>query len=121
MTRLDKRDGFDTMGKAVKTTTSGSPSTITPLLARPKSVKSLPATKAFDSFRAGPSHGFAPAIGENGRSYNQQAAAYNTANTLLVRRLRGRHLQMIAIGGSIGQLSRYGVRVTWPIADIERV
>merc|ERR1712144_124593 len=55
-----------------------------------------------DSFRSGPSNGFAPAIGEDGRSYNPRAAAYNTANTILVRRLKGRHLQMIAIGGSIG-------------------
>lgn len=30
-------------------------------------------------------------------------AAANTANTGLVRKLKGRHLQMIAIGGSIGK------------------
>ncbi|CAL3963344.1 unnamed protein product [Diplocarpon coronariae] len=67
----------------------------------PAGVKRIP-TKAFDSFRAAPSPGFAAAIGENGRSFNQQAAAYNTANSLLLRKLKGRHLQMIAIGGSIG-------------------
>ena len=30
-------------------------------------------------------------------------AAQNTANSGLVRKLKGRHLQMIAIGGSIGE------------------
>jgi amino acid transporter len=93
-------DGFIKM-ENTKTYTA-STSTVTPLLTRPKGVKSFPTTKAFDSFRSGPSHGHAPAIGENGRSYNQKAAAWNTANTILVRRLKGRHLQMIAIGGSIG-------------------
>merc|ERR1712000_703443 len=93
-------DGFIKMDNT-KTYTA-STSTVTPLLTRPKSVKNFPTTKAFDSFRSGPSNGFAPAIGEDGRSYNPRAAAYNTANTILVRRLKGRHLQMIAIGGSIG-------------------
>ena len=93
-------DGFIKMDNT-KTYTA-STSTVTPLLTRPKGVKNFPTTKAFDSFRSGPSNGFAPAIGEDGRSYNPRAAAYNTANTILVRRLKGRHLQMIAIGGSIG-------------------
>ena len=84
---------------------SGSTSTITPLLTRPKGVKSFNTPKAFDSFRSGPDRTFAPALGENGRLFNAQAAAWNTANTPLVRRLRGRHLQMIAIGGSIGTYS----------------
>ncbi|KAK0109808.1 hypothetical protein ONS95_002480 [Cadophora gregata] len=83
-------------------TYTASTSTVTPLLTRPKGVKNFPTTKAFDSFRSGPSNGFAPTIGEDGRTYNPKAAAYNTANTILVRRLKGRHLQMIAIGGSIG-------------------
>lgn len=34
--------------------------------------------------------------------YNLHAAAARTANSALVRDLKGRHLQMIAIGGSIG-------------------
>lgn len=38
-----------------------------------------------------------------GRPYfDMHAANVNTANTLLSRELKGRHLQMIAIGGSIG-------------------
>ncbi|CZR58012.1 probable amino acid transport protein GAP1 [Phialocephala subalpina] len=79
-----------------------STSTVTPLLTRPSGVKRFPHTKAFDSFRAGPDTSFAPALGENGRIFNPKAAAWNTAHTPLVRRLKGRHLQMIAIGGSIG-------------------
>lgn len=35
--------------------------------------------------------------------YNVRRAAVRTANTALVRQLKGRHLQMIAIGGSIGE------------------
>jgi amino acid transporter len=37
-----------------------------------------------------------------GHYFDLAAANYSTANTSLVRELKGRHLQMIAIGGSIG-------------------
>lgn len=37
--------------------------------------------------------------------FDLHAANVNTANTLLSRELKGRHLQMIAIGGSIGRYS----------------
>jgi amino acid transporter len=84
---------------------SPSTSTVTPLLARPKGTHAFAATKAFDSFRQGPTREFAPATSTEGRNFNAQAAAWNTANTQLVRRLKGRHLQMIAIGGSIGKIS----------------
>jgi amino acid transporter len=80
----------------------GSTSTVTPLLTRPKDTKSFLPSKAFDSFRTGPDRTFAPTQGDGGRLYNPKAAAWNTANSPLVRRLKGRHLQMIAIGGSIG-------------------
>ncbi|KAK0657325.1 glycoside hydrolase [Cercophora newfieldiana] len=44
-----------------------------------------------------------PAREHHGAHYFDLAAAnYSTANTSLVRELKGRHLQMIAIGGSIG-------------------
>jgi amino acid transporter len=37
-------------------------------------------------------------------SFDLHAANVGTANTLLSRELKGRHLQMIAIGGSIGTM-----------------
>jgi amino acid transporter len=37
------------------------------------------------------------------RDFDLHAANVGTANTLLSRELKGRHLQMIAIGGSIGE------------------
>jgi hypothetical protein len=40
--------------------------------------------------------------GANGRVFDPANAAAATANAPLARRLKGRHLQMIAIGGSIG-------------------
>lgn len=60
-------------------------------------------SKVFNDFRSGPTGNIAPTLGD-GRVFDAKAAAYNTANTPLVRRLRGRHLQMIAIGGSIGNI-----------------
>ncbi|KAK0631998.1 general amino-acid permease GAP1 [Immersiella caudata] len=39
---------------------------------------------------------------QGGHYFDLAAANYSTANTSLVRELKGRHLQMIAIGGSIG-------------------
>jgi amino acid transporter len=47
--------------------------------------------------------GIAPVREHHGqRYYDLQAANAKTASTLLARELKGRHLQMIAIGGSIG-------------------
>jgi len=88
-----------------------STSTVTPLLnlTRPMGVKSLNTTRVFDSFRSGPTtenvHVPTLSVGDNGRYYDAKAAAWNTANTALVRKLKGRHLQMIAIGGSIGMFA----------------
>lgn len=39
--------------------------------------------------------------------FNPHKAAIGTANSGLARKLKGRHLQMIAIGGSIGELGHY--------------
>ncbi|KAJ8058042.1 hypothetical protein OCU04_012903 [Sclerotinia nivalis] len=88
------------MNKTCSITTS---STVVPLLLKPKETRKFPA-KAFENFRSDAEQDVEHAIfvGTDGRTYNDKAAASNTANTHLVRNLRGRHLQMLAIGGSIG-------------------
>ena len=41
--------------------------------------------------------------GADGRVFDAQQAARATAESPLIRKLKGRHLQMIAFGGSIGE------------------
>lgn len=50
----------------------------------------------------------APDMGQGGggRFYDLRAANVRTANSALARDLKGRHLQMIAIGGSVGMAYR---------------
>lgn len=46
--------------------------------------------------------GFVDSPTRQNRYFDLHAANVGTANTMLARELKGRHLQMIAIGGSIG-------------------
>jgi hypothetical protein len=62
-------------------------------------------TRFVDSFKRDPNaHVTKPAQAaiSNPREYDHLAAAQRTANSGLATKLKGRHLQMIAIGGSIG-------------------
>lgn len=70
--------------------------------------------KVIESFKRDPNLNVTPngVIGANGHVFRSEFAAQNTANSPLARKLKGRHLQMIAMGGSIGG-SHYMFRDCW--------
>ena len=67
------------------------------------------ARRVADSFKRAPNPELEYAFHGRKRHVDIEAAAHNMAGTALQRRLKGRHLQMIAIGGSIGKHSSFPV------------
>lgn len=67
-------------------------------------------TRFVDSFKRDPNAHTTPsgAVGADGKVFDVEHAAAATAESPLARHLKGRHLQMIAIGGSIGE---FGARL----------
>lgn len=61
-------------------------------------------TRLADSFRRETNTNNTHAFKAEGGGFDHEGAAQRTANSGLARKLKGRHLQMIAIGGSIGKL-----------------
>ncbi len=66
--------------------------------------ESLP-RRVWDSFKRDPNAYATPkgVVGANGKVFDVATAAQATADSPLARKLKSRHLQMIAIGGSIGK------------------
>ncbi len=62
-------------------------------------------TRFMDSFKRDPNASVTATSAAVKGEYDHEAAARATANTTLSRQLKGRHMQMIAIGGSIGELT----------------
>lgn len=60
--------------------------------------------RIWDSFKRDPNATVtrAGAVGADGKVFDVEVAAQATADSPLSKRLRSRHLQMIAIGGSVG-------------------
>jgi len=64
-------------------------------------------SRLIDGFKRDPHARATPlgTLGGDGKVYDVESAAQATAESPLARKLKGRHLQMIAIGGSIGKIT----------------
>lgn len=78
-------------------------------------------TRVFDSFKRDPNaHATPPGtVGADGKVFDVEGAVAATAESPLSRHLKGRHLQMIAIGGSIGEF--YDMLLQHSHADANKV
>ena len=100
---METKETPDPDSKDARSST-GSPSPVTYKAdSHPTTTRSLQ-TRIWDSFKRDPHATITNPrlVGADGRVFDLETAARRTANTNLSRRLKGRHLQMIAIGGSIG-------------------
>ncbi|EAW11843.1 amino acid permease GAP1 [Aspergillus clavatus NRRL 1] len=84
--------------KAEATSSSDSP----PIYGETETTKGSLGRRIWDSFKRDPNAHVVPTTGSDGKTFDIEQAAKNTAASPLQRRLKNRHLQMIAIGGSIG-------------------
>ena len=98
----------DYAAKETATKSSGSPPPA-PYEGETTPAKRSAKTRLLDSFKRDPNMTITRpgVVGADGRVFDVESAARATAESPLSRRLKGRHLQMIAIGGSIGTSFSY--------------